>query len=70
MVLNIWDVGGQSLGGKMLHNYLEGADAVALVFDITSRDSFDNLPDWLEMIRRHSKTAAKPPVLVLLANKC
>ena len=32
----MWDIGGQTLGGAMLNNYIYGAHAVLLVYDITN----------------------------------
>ncbi len=47
--LSIWDIGGQSIGSRMIHNYLHGAQAVLLVYDITNYQSFQNLEEWLEV---------------------
>lgn len=32
----LWDIGGQTIGGKMIRNYIFGAQAVLLVYDITN----------------------------------
>lgn len=66
VTLQIWDIGGQSLGSKMIDNYLENAHAIVLVYDLTSISSFQNLEDWLELVRKRGLTG---PV-ALLANKC
>jgi GTPase SAR1 family protein len=44
--LSIWDIGGQSLGGKMVGNYIFGAEAVLLCYDITNAQTFADLEDW------------------------
>jgi GTPase SAR1 family protein len=36
VALQLWDIGGQSIGGKMIGNYINGADAVVLCYDITN----------------------------------
>ena len=36
----------QSIGSKMITNYISGADAVLLCYDITNYESFANLEDW------------------------
>ncbi|CAK9035944.1 unnamed protein product [Durusdinium trenchii] len=43
--LQIWDIGGQSIGGKMLSNYTYGSGAVVLCYDITNYASFQHLED-------------------------
>ena len=32
----------------MLDKYVFGADAIMLVYDVTSASSFENLKEWLE----------------------
>ena len=43
IALQIWDIGGQSIGSKMITNYIGGAHAVLLCYDITNYESFANL---------------------------
>merc|ERR1719353_1278803 len=40
VALQIWDIGGQTIGGKMIGNYIYGAHAVLLCYDITNYQSF------------------------------
>ena len=35
VALQIWDIGGQTIGGEMIGNYIHGANAVLLMYDIT-----------------------------------
>lgn len=66
--LQIWDIGGQSIGSQMIKNYIFGAHAVLLVFDITNFESFQNLEDWLALVKSTFNNA-NLPILVLVANK-
>lgn len=67
--LQIWDIGGQSIGGKMIQNYVAGSHAVLLCYDVTNRDSFADLEDWYRVVRRAYRD--KPmPLCGLIANKC
>merc|ERR1719174_3418856 len=43
---------GQSIGGKMVTNYIHGAHAVCLVYDITNYQSFQHLEDWFFLVKR------------------
>lgn len=66
--MNIWDIGGQSIGGKMLASYIHGCHAVVLVYDITNYQSFAHLEDWLMLVKR--SFAGQPlPYIALVANK-
>ncbi|TMW60272.1 hypothetical protein Poli38472_000314 [Pythium oligandrum] len=68
VTLQIWDIGGQSIGGKMLKNYIFGAQAVLLVYDITNYESFQNLEDWYRLVRR-TFDDDKMPYVGLVGNK-
>lgn len=70
VTLQVWDIGGQTLGGKMLDKYIYGAHGILLIYDITNYSSFENLEDWLEMARKVLKSQAKPPHVALVGNKC
>ncbi|XP_071476054.1 ras-related protein Rab-28-like [Diadema antillarum] len=69
VTLQVWDIGGQTLGGKMLDNYLFGAHGVLLVYDITNYSSFENVEDWFQKIREVFKDADKFPHIALVGNK-
>eukprot|EP00759_Apiculatamorpha_spiralis_P016524 PhF_6_TR22694/c0_g1_i1/m.32315/K07915/RAB28; Ras-related protein Rab-28 len=69
VTLQIWDIGGQQIGGKMLHNYIFGSHAVLFVYDVTSAESFKNVEDWLEVVRQSCKDQDKMPYLGLVGNK-
>ncbi|GLE09017.1 hypothetical protein PINS_up020544 [Pythium insidiosum] len=68
VTLQIWDIGGQSIGGKMLKNYIFGAQAVLLVYDVTNYESFQNLEDWYRLVRR-TFVDDKMPYVALVGNK-
>ena len=52
----------------MITNYIAGADAVLLCYDITNYESFANLEDWYRLvIRTFSQT--KLPYVALVGNK-
>lgn len=69
IALQLWDIGGQSIGSKMVTNYIAGAHAVLLCYDITNYESFANLEDWYRLVLKtfHGKDL---PYTVLIGNKC
>ncbi|KAJ8611940.1 hypothetical protein CTAYLR_004371 [Chrysophaeum taylorii] len=70
VTLQIWDIGGQSIGSKMLRNYVFGAHAVLLCYDMTNFESFANLEDWYKLVRQTFGSAARMPLVGVVANKC
>ncbi|KAK2891392.1 hypothetical protein Q8A67_014035 [Cirrhinus molitorella] len=69
VTLQVWDIGGQTIGGKMLDKYIYGAQGVLLVYDITNSQSFENLEDWLNMVRKANEEADTQPAISLIGNK-
>lgn len=68
MTLQIWDIGGQSIGSKMIGNYLYGAHGVLLCYDITNYQSFQNLEDWYRLVKQTFRDSPMP-LTCLVANK-
>lgn len=46
-MLQVWDIGGQSIASDMLGKYFHGSAAILLCYDITDAQSFADLEDWL-----------------------
>merc|ERR1711871_468127 len=68
VALQVWDIGGQTIGGKMIGNYIYGAQAVLLCYDITNYQSFQNLEDWYRLVRQTFEGTNLPRV-TLIGNK-
>lgn len=66
--LQLWDIGGQSIGSRMIGNYVYGADAVLCCYDLTSYASFQSVEDWHEMVAKTFDGAPRP-LTALVANK-
>uniref|UniRef100_A0A672MG17 Ras-related protein Rab-28 n=1 Tax=Sinocyclocheilus grahami TaxID=75366 RepID=A0A672MG17_SINGR len=69
VTLQVWDIGGQTIGGKMLDKYVYGAQGVLLVYDITNSQSFENLEDWLNMVRKANEESDTQLAISLIGNK-
>eukprot|EP01138_Halocafeteria_seosinensis_P000496 gb/GECG01000510.1/.p1 GENE.gb/GECG01000510.1/~~gb/GECG01000510.1/.p1 ORF type:complete len:203 (+),score=25.14 gb/GECG01000510.1/:1-609(+) len=59
-VPNCRDIGGQTLGSKMLKRYIAGADAILFTYDITNYQSFQNLEDWVRVVTHTNTDDAEP----------
>ena len=64
--LNIWDTAGQERFRSLSPLFLKGSNIVIMVYDITNKESFDELDTfWLEKIKDNTKNI----ILGLAANK-
>uniref|UniRef100_A0A1I8I5X4 Ras-related protein Rab-13 n=2 Tax=Macrostomum lignano TaxID=282301 RepID=A0A1I8I5X4_9PLAT len=64
--LQIWDTAGQERFHTITTSYYRGAMGIMLVYDITSRKTFDNVSRWLRNIDEH---ASEEVERVLIGNK-
>lgn len=64
--LQLWDTAGQELFRSVTRGYYRGSAGALLVFDLTNRDSFDNITSWLTDIRN---VARADVVTLLIGNK-
>ena len=65
--LQIWDTAGQERFKNITASYYRGGNGILVVYDITDRESFNNLNSWLIEIE---KSANKNVYKILIANKC
>ena len=64
--LQIWDTAGQERFKNIISSYYRGVHGILLIYDVTDKDSFKNLNNWLIEIE---KNANKNVVKVLIGNK-
>ncbi|XP_072339052.1 ras-related protein Rab-37-like isoform X3 [Scyliorhinus torazame] len=62
----IWDTAGQERFRSVTHAYYRDAQALLLLYDITSKSSFDNTRAWLTEVHEY---AQQDVVIMLLGNK-
>lgn len=63
--LQIWDTGGQERFKPITRSYYRGSHGIIIVFDITNRNSFDNIRNWIYEINNHSENTCN----ILVGNK-
>ena len=66
MKLQIWDTAGQERFRTITSGYYRGADAIIIVYDLTDRETFENVNMWYEEM---SKAINQKVVCVLVGNK-
>ena len=65
--LRIFDTAGQERFRSVSVSFIKKADGVILIYDISNRESFDSIGEWIKNIRETGKEIL--PV-VLVGNKC
>ena len=64
--LQVWDTAGQERYRTITKAYYKGADGILVVFDLTDKESFNNVDSWLKEIEKHCGTDVS---VIVLANK-
>jgi Ras-related protein Rab-18 len=65
--LVIWDTAGQERFRTLTSSYYRGAQGIILIYDITNRESFDNLKNWLKEVNLYATYT--DTVKLLVGNK-
>jgi small GTP-binding protein len=64
--LQLWDTAGQELFRAVTRGYYRGSAGALVLFDVTSRDTFDNIGHWMQDIK---DVARSDVVTLLIGNK-
>ena len=63
-VQSIFDFGGQERFKALIPKFLGGANGILLVFDLTSKNSFEQLEFWYNQVLEHANGLNLPKLLV------
>ena len=64
--LQIWDTAGQESFKSVTRSYYRGAICCLLVYDITKKQSFENIVRWLNDVQQYGH---EQTLIVLIGNK-
>lgn len=53
--LQIWDTAGQERFKTITSSYYKGAHGIIVTYDITDRDSFAKVSEWMSEVDRHAQ---------------
>lgn len=68
VAMQTWDIGGQTIGSKMIANYIFGSQAVLFCYDATNYQSFQDLEDWIDIVKKTFDKEALP-YMAIVGNK-
>ena len=57
----------EKYGGDLRNAYMKGSDLANIIYDVSNRDSFLNVQQWLSEITRYSPENVTK---ILIGNKC
>jgi len=65
--LQIWDTAGQERFRTITTSYFRGAQGILLVYDVTDRQTFISIRNWVAQIQMHADVNVNK---ILIGNKC
>ena len=65
--VQIWDTAGQEKYRSITSSYYKGAQGCLLVYDITRKETFDNIDKWFSELKNSSNSDI---TAILIGNKC
>ncbi len=69
--IQLWDTAGQERFRSITKGYYKDSQGLLLIYDITNKDTFDNLDKWIRGIRENlgNEKEKNKYIIVLLGNK-
>ena len=65
--LQLWDTAGQERFKTITSSYYRGSEGIMIVYDITDRNSFESITQWMSEVNEYGKGVL---VKLLIGNKC
>ncbi len=64
IIVSVWDTAGQEKYKSLIPNYIKNANIILLIYDITRKESFENINKWLSFVESIRKCT-----YILIGNK-
>lgn len=65
--INIWDTAGACRFNSIIKSFFRSSIGAIIVYDITSKESFENIKKWIKEVQNNTTTNIS---IMLLGNKC
>ena len=66
--IKLWDTAGQEIFHSLTKNFYRKADGIIIVYDITNKESFDRIQDWVKSVYDNTDTY-KEIQMIIVGNK-
>ena len=66
--IKIWDTAGQEIFHSLTKNFYRKADGIIIVYDITNKESFEKVQDWVKSVYDNSDNY-KEIQMIIVGNK-
>ena len=66
--IKFWDTAGQEIFHSLTKNFYRKADGIIIVYDITNKESFERVQDWIKSVYDNTKTY-KEIQMIIVGNK-
>ena len=66
--VKIWDTAGQEIFHSLTKNYYRKADGIIIVFDVSNKESFEKIHDWIKSVHDNIDTY-KEIQIIIVGNK-
>ena len=67
ITIDLWDTAGQERFKTITSSYYKGAHGIIVVYDITDRESFSAIQNWMGEVEKHASDNISR---ILVGNKC
>lgn len=64
--LQLWDTAGQERFRSLIPSYINDSQVAVICYDITSKQSFENVPSWVEQAR---SIRGEQVTIIIVGNK-
>ena len=64
--VQVWDTAGEERYRSITNAYYRGADGILIVFDVTNKESFKNIENWINEVTAYT---GKDVIIICLGNK-
>ena len=64
--VQVWDTAGQERYRSITNAYYRGAEGILIVFDVTKKESFESIQNWINEVTGYT---GKDVIIVCLGNK-
>jgi Ras-related protein Rab-1A len=67
--MQIWEIGGNEIFRNIVSCYYKNCQGILLTFDVTNKESFENVQNWLSHIKENGNESTNDIPKIIIGNK-